>query len=88
MFLIVEMIISFGLNFVFCELGERVQNAFNEIGYDLEQVEWYLLPPDIAKTLPIVIVNVDRPVIITCFGSIPCARETYKAVLHNMNQTN
>lgn len=49
MFLIVEMIISFGLNFVFCELGERVRNAFNEIGYDLEQVEWYLLPPDIAK---------------------------------------
>lgn len=82
MFLITEVIISFGLNFVFCELGERIESAFNGISFDIEQLDWYLLPAKVVKSLPIILINVQEPVVIKCFGSIPCARETYKKVSH------
>lgn len=82
MLLIVEVIISFGLNFTFCEFGERVKSAFDNIDYDINQLEWYMLPADVVKILPTILINVQQPVEIKCFGSIPCARETYKKASH------
>lgn len=32
----------FGLIFVSCEVGQRLTDTFDEIDYQLEQLDWYL----------------------------------------------
>lgn len=71
---------SFGLVFVACEISQRSCDALNEMDDDIGQLDWYMYPAEIQRMLPIIMENSQQPVIIKCFGSFPCSRETFKEV--------
>lgn len=62
-------------------MGQQMSNAFEEINVTFGQFDWHLFPIDVQKLLPIILVNVQRPVHLSYFGSVLCAsRETFKKV--------
>ena len=69
---IIDACIAFGTLFIACELSQRVENAFSEIADDMDQLDWYLLPNELKQTLPLVMLMVQEPVTLECFGSISC----------------
>lgn len=76
-----ELLWSFGLVWIFCNLCEKLSTAFDEEIYDvIDQLDWYLYPPEMAKILPIIIVNAQRRIVVECFGKIYCNLETFKKV--------
>lgn len=77
---ILYAVCSFGLVFNACEISQRSCDALNEMDDDIGQLDWYLCPAGIQRMLPIIMVNSQQPVIIKCFGSIACSRETFKEV--------
>lgn len=68
------------LAFIPNELGERMGSAMSEINDLTEQFDWYSFPIEIQKMLPIILIIVQQPITIKCFGSISCTRETFQAV--------
>lgn len=75
-----ELSWSFGLIFVSSEICQRISSAFDRIDYKLTGLNYYLLPIDVWKILPVIIVNAQEPISIGCFGSISCERITFKNV--------
>lgn len=61
-----------------CELGQRFSDAFNHIDYMMGQINWYLLPINIRKTLPITIQYTQKSFAIRFFGSHSCSRKQLK----------
>lgn len=79
-FLITDLSWSFGAVFVSCELCQRADDAHDKIADDFGNLNWYLFPFKTWKCLPIIICNVQQPIMIRCFGSISCTRESFKMV--------
>lgn len=79
-FLITDLSWSFGAVFVSCELCHRAVYAHDKIANDFGNLNWYSFPFKTWKFLPIIISNVQQPIVIRCFGSISCTRETFKMV--------
>lgn len=75
---VLELVVSFLLVFISCELIGRINYGFEAIGNI--QHEWYLFPSNVQKMLPLILLYAQQPVNINCFGSIPCNRETFKKV--------
>lgn len=75
-----DMCNSFGNTFVFCELGQRTTNAFEDIDDIICQFDWYLFPIELKRMLPMFVNVAQQPVEIACFGSFKCSRETFKKV--------
>lgn len=75
----------FGLATVFiaCEFGQRMADAFDEFNCAIRQFDWYLLSIEMQRMLPMIIVIVQKPVSMGCFGSIICGREVFKNVSIN-----
>lgn len=72
---------AFGLVFFSCELGQRFSNSFDLISdIMIGKLSWYLLPVESQRLLLFTIMNVQRPVVIKCFGNILCGREQFKKV--------
>lgn len=69
---------SFGLVYIACEMSQRFCDALNEMDDDIGQLDWYLYPAEIQRLLLIIVENSQQPVIVKCFGSIACSRETLK----------
>lgn len=76
----VEVIYSFGLMFVACEMGQRENLRFEECNDMLDQLDWHLFPAKIQRMLPTIMSFTQQPVKIQCFGSAACDRETFKYV--------
>lgn len=51
-----------------------------EISESIDQLDWFLLPQEIRKILPIILLSVQQRVEIKCFGSIACSRDSFKKV--------
>lgn len=66
--------------FAACEFGQRFSIAFNEIDDVVGQTDWYLLPIEIKRMLPIIIINSQQPCALEFFGSLSCSREQFKKV--------
>lgn len=66
--------------FFACEIGQRFSNAYEEIEVVIDQMNWNYLPIGIQRMLPNVMLNVQQPFEIMCFGSTACTRETFKKV--------
>lgn len=75
-----EIIYAFGLLLVACELGQRVNCAFEECNEMIVQFKWYLFSTEPQRLLPIIIHFAQQSVDIKCFGSAACDRETFKYV--------
>lgn len=78
------------LVFSACEFGQRFSNAFDSFDDELGQFDWYLQPIGIQRMLPMIIVNAQQPMLVQCYGNVPCGRETFKKVkqTHEMHKTN
>lgn len=68
------------LVFTACELSQRLCNAFNEVDEALCQLDWYLLPTEIQKMLPILMMYAHEPIIVKFFGNISCSRQQFTKV--------
>lgn len=78
-----QIIFAFGGIFMTCELGQRINLAFDECNEIINQFKWYLFPVKIQRMLPIILHYNQQPVDIKVFGSIACDRETFKYVSVN-----
>lgn len=68
------------LVFACCELSERFNTALNELNDMIGQLDWYLLPIEVQRMLPILITYTQKPLVIKFFGNIACNREQFKKV--------
>ena len=73
---------SSGLAFIPCELSERISIAYDHVYYAIEELDWYAFPIELQKMLPIIMINVQEPVALQCYGSILCGRDVFKKVLY------
>ena len=71
---------SFTSTLLICEFVGRISNEFNEIGYLIEQFDWYLFPIEMLRMLPIILLNTQQLVTFKCFGTMACDRETFGKV--------
>lgn len=78
--LIFEICYAFGIVYTTCEIGERLCGSFNKISVVIDRLNWYLLPIKVQKMLHVIILIVQCPVTLECFGSISCLREAFKKV--------
>lgn len=79
-----QALYAFGVMFIACEMGQRVNLAFNECNDIIDQFEWYSFPVEIQQMLSFIIHYTQQPVEIKCFGSAACDRETFKVVSLNI----
>lgn len=78
--LIGEIFWSFALIVIYCEFGERLSAAFDDLNDVTCQLQWYKFPVEIRRTLRIAIGGVQQPVDIRGFGNISCGRKQCKKV--------
>lgn len=71
---------AFGIVLVSCELGQRMTNAFGEIGNEMSQYDWYLYPLKWKRMFPTLLIISQQPVYLECFGSNACLRDSFKKV--------
>lgn len=84
--IVLQIFYAFGAMFIACELGQRVNLAFNECSEMIHRFDWYLLPAEIQRLLPLIINFAQQPIDIKCFGSAACDRETTEYVSVSSNQ--
>lgn len=71
---------AYGFMFLACELAQRSSDYFANIEDMAVQWNWYLFPDEIQRLLPLILIVMQRPVEIECFGGIASNRELYKKV--------
>ena len=72
--------LGFGEIFIVCELCQRLSNGFDEINDIVNQMKWYQYPNEIQTMLPTILMNVQRPVYVECFGNISCCLSVFLKV--------
>lgn len=77
---IVEASYAASFLFVACEVGYQVSHLFIELSDVAFQWNWYQLPKEIKRMLPIIFIVIQKPVPIECFRTISCDRENFKMV--------
>lgn len=78
--LAMELLWTFALIFVVCELGERASLAFREIDCMTGQLNFYDFPYKMKKILPVFMAMVSVPFNMSVFGSLTCGREPFRKV--------
>lgn len=73
-------LLGLAMVFIACELGERLNGAFEKIDVTIDKFDWYLFPIEIKRILPMIMANAQQPVSLECFGSIACNREVFRKV--------
>lgn len=63
-----------------CEAGHRVSDTFDEMDDTFEKIDWYLLPIEVQRMLPVILMYVQEPMVPEFFGSISCTREQLRKV--------
>lgn len=76
----IEWIGSFTSILLMCEIAGRVSNKFEQINDIIVRFQWYLFPIKMRQSLPIILVNVQKPVVFKCTANVPCNRETFARV--------
>lgn len=74
-----------GSVFFSCELGHRFSDAVDGVNDEFCKTKWYLFPIEIQRLLPTLMLCIQKPVAIKCFGNVRASREQYKMVnqIHN-----
>lgn len=76
----IEVIYAFGVLFVACEIGQRINLAFDDCPEMVNQCEWYSFPAEVQRIVPLILNFTQQPFVVKCFGSKACDRETFKCV--------
>lgn len=78
--LIVTGTIALALVFIVCEIGQRLNDAFEKTSFTIDQLDWYLFPSEVQCLLPMIIAIAQQPAPLECFGSMACNRDVFKNV--------
>lgn len=78
--IVLQVVFAFGVLFCVCEIGQRVNIAYDECGQMIDEFKWYSFPAEIQRMLPMIINFVQQPIEIKCFGTTACDREAFKYV--------
>lgn len=81
-----EMIWAHAYIFIVCESGQKVSDAFRDIGYEFDQFKWYLLSIKMRKMFPIFMIVTQKPVGLDVFGNISADREDFKKVSRKLKK--
>lgn len=76
---------SLSLVLLACEAGQRFSNAFSEVDNAFCQLDFYLLPMEIRRILPAVVIYVQEPLYVKFFGNLCCTRAQFKQVSAQFN---
>lgn len=79
----IEVIYSFGVLFITCEVCQRSSQSLGESSDLIDQFEWYLFPAEIQRMMPMILQFTQQPFELICFGSTACNREAFKYVSAN-----
>lgn len=71
---------SFGLVFIYCEIGEQVTARFDEINDTFYEMDWQLFPIATQRMMPTILMVAQNPVRFNGYGNIPAVRGTFKKV--------
>lgn len=80
---VVRTCYAFGLVFTICGLGQSLSNDFDEIAEIFEQYDWYLFSDEINQMLLTILLILQQPMALACFGSLKCGHEAFKKVSSN-----
>lgn len=80
---IISTFLAFGALLFTCDLIERLSNAFIDIGRLVDQFSWHSFSGEMKQILLTMIVHVNEPVTLKCFGSMACSRATFQSVSVN-----
>lgn len=73
-------ILAIALVFAVCAIGQKLSNTFTDIVDVTCQLDWYLYPMKIQRSLIPILTYVQKPVVIEFFGSFSCSAEQFKKV--------
>lgn len=82
---IVEVFFAFVTTFSVCELCQRMTDKFSHVNDALCNIDWYLLPKEMQKMLPIVIMFAQEPFNFEIFGTISSNCELFEKVRQSMS---
>lgn len=71
---------SFGLVFLYCEVGEQMAADFDEINYTISELNWYLFPNATQRIMPTILMVTQQPVLFCGYGNVPATRNTFTKV--------
>lgn len=71
---------SFGLLYFKCELGERLNNKFEQFNDAVNQCDWYLFPFEVQRMFITMVMNAQQSIRVHGFGNISSSRETFQKV--------
>lgn len=73
------------VDFLICELGERVSREYETFYNKLCECDWYALSIEMQQKYLIFLAHTQQTPNISCFGNVTCTRETFKKVISNSN---
>lgn len=74
------MLWCFFIIFSYCELGERFSGQFDEINKIIDECNWYLLPIEMQRMLPTIMMTTQKRIYLEGFLNVKLIRETFKKV--------
>lgn len=77
---VIEIVYAFGILVIICELCQRISQSFDEYSDMIDQFDWYLLPMEIQRMLPMIFMFTQQPIEIKYFGTMAYGRPTMKYV--------
>lgn len=74
--------LSFGVVFMFCELGEELNGQTKEINDAMCELDWDSFPLNLQRMMPMILLTTQHPKELTAYGGTLCTRNTFKRVSH------
>lgn len=72
---------------VVCEFGEKMSDEYEGVERAINRLDWYRLPTDIQRMLPIMFMYCQEPLIVKFFGSLSVSRCQFKKVNQTLANT-
>lgn len=83
---IAAITMSFGLIFLFCELGEQLSTRSSEIDDAIWELDWNAFPLHVQQMLPTILLITQHPIQLIAYGGIPCTRDNFKKVCFELKK--
>lgn len=66
--------------YVFCYFGDKLTDRYACVGNQIYQFDWYLVPIDMQKCLPVILTVAQKNVYLRGSFGAQCTRDTFKKV--------
>lgn len=78
---------ALSLELVVCEFGQRMSDEYEGVEDALIRLDWYQLPTDNQRLLPIMFMYCQEPLILLFFGCLSVSRWQFKKVNQTPEET-